>query len=138
MLDDSTNLARALDVIAARAGRIAGAVIWTDGRFTDAGWPAAADSLAAAGVEVVIVPMESPPSDARLAGLTVQRRGQTVQLGVTVAATGTEKRQLKLWRQDLKAGGVTSALMALDILSKWCITASNMVSCRHTLKDLRS
>ncbi len=100
LLDDSTNLARALDVIAARTGRIAGAVIWTDGRFTDAGWPAAADSLATAGVEVVIVPMESPPSDARLAGLTVQRRGQTVQLGVTVTATGTEKRQLKLWRQD--------------------------------------
>ena len=98
--DAATNAAPALRLIAARSpADLAAAIIVTDGRFTDsAAWPAAARAVAATGIKVLIVPMDRPVPDARIADLAARRRGRQVQLTVTAVANAPLRRRLILSR----------------------------------------
>jgi len=98
--EDRTNAAAALRLAAARRKEVGGVVIWTDGQFTDSAWRGAAASLAVGGGDVLIVPMESPPGDARIVELQANRRGPRVELRVTVSASGWQRRRLTIRRQD--------------------------------------
>ncbi len=94
-----TRAAVALRLATARADALAGVVIRTDGRFQDA-WPDAADALGRAGIDVLVVPMRSPPADARVGELSGRRRpdGQ-VHLRVTVASNARQRRTLTVRRR---------------------------------------
>ena len=114
---DETNASPALRLAAGRAPNAAGVVIETDGRFHDADWPAPAAALGRTGVDVIIVPMDSPPPDARIAELRARRAaGGRCELRVTVRAEAVQRRTVtvrrggpagaELWRRtlDLLAG----------------------------------
>jgi len=98
--EDATNLAPALRTAVGRAARAAGVVVWSDGRFTDRAWLAAAEAVGRAGLETFIVAMESPPPDARIAELTARRTGGKVALRVSAAANAGIRRRLTVWRAD--------------------------------------
>jgi Mg-chelatase subunit ChlD len=95
--DASATLAGgALRLAAARAGELSGVVIATDGQFQD-DWRPAAAALGRAGLAVAIVPMDSPPRDARLAGVSAAwtAPGQA-RVRVTVRANTSTSRTLVL------------------------------------------
>jgi hypothetical protein len=95
-----TNAAPALRLALSRAAQIAGAVIWTDGQFQDADGPTAAAALAAGRVNVFILPMDSPPADARIADFTARRRlDGGVDLRVTIISNAYLSRTLKVVRE---------------------------------------
>ena len=98
---DATNLSPALRLAAARSKDLAGVILRTDGQFTDeAQWPAAAAALGATGLEVLIVPMESPPPDARISEFSAARRpGGQVELRVTAASNAFQRRPILVYRQ---------------------------------------
>lgn len=94
-----TRLAAALNLASARANKLAGLVIRTDGRFTDADWPAAAGSLGAAGIDVLVIAMDSPPPDARVADFSARRTARRqVDLRVTVTANAHQRRTVRIFR----------------------------------------
>jgi len=101
---DRTAVGPALRMIASRArAGLPGAVLATDGRFTDERWPPAASAAAAAGAEVLIVPMNAPPPDARVAALSAGRAADGgVRVVATVAANAGVRRTLVVTRT---AGG---------------------------------
>lgn len=94
---DATHIAPALDLATAQARELAGVVILTDGQFTDA-WQAAARRLSETGLETLIVPLDTPPADARITHITAQRRasGET-DLAVSLAANATVTRTLDIY-----------------------------------------
>ena len=96
----ATRIGPVLRMIAARArAGLAAGVVCTDGRFTDADWPAAARAVAAAGAELLIVPMDSPPPDGRIASLRAVRRGRhDVEIAVSVSADASMARTLTVTR----------------------------------------
>jgi len=99
----ATNLAGPLRLAAAGIAdrRFAGVVIRTDGQFTDDDWQAAARSLHQAGGPVAIVPLDSPPRDARLVDFTASRAGDdTVALSVTTSANSPGRRTLTVRRDS--------------------------------------
>lgn len=101
-----TNAAPAMRLAGARAGQIAGVVIITDGQFHD-DWRAAAADLARAGKDVTIVPLDSPPPDARVARMTARRRAagpgaSAVDVEVTVASGAAQARALAVERRGTK------------------------------------
>ena len=94
-----TNLAPVLRLAAARAGELSGAIIRTDGQFTDSDWPAAAEALARTGLPVLVVPLAGPPRDAAVTQLTARRRPDgSVALRVHVSANATVTGTLIVWR----------------------------------------
>lgn len=94
-----TNLAPVLRLAAARAGELSGAIIRTDGQFTDSDWPAAAEALARTGLPVLIVPLAGPPRDAAVTRLTARRRPDgSVALRVHMSANAAGARTLVVWR----------------------------------------
>lgn len=115
----STRASAALAVAAAqvRQGQAGGVVIRTDGRFdaTDP-WPGAASALAAAGANILIVPMDSPPPDARVLSATAQTDAAgAVDLNISIASNAPQRRRLRVLR---RAGGSESILLdrQLDLL----------------------
>ncbi|OPX25044.1 MAG: hypothetical protein B1H04_00800 [Planctomycetales bacterium 4484_123] len=96
----STNAAPALRLIASRSSAdLAVAIIATDGRFTDPdAWPAAARAVAATELKLLIVPMDRPVPDARIAHLAARHRDGRVQLTVTAVANAPLRRRLVLRR----------------------------------------
>lgn len=95
-----TRAAAALRLATGRAHALAGVVIRTDGRFQDAAWPAAADALGRTDIDVLVVPMQSPPADARLAELSARRRPDgRADLRVTVASNARQRRTLTVRRE---------------------------------------
>lgn len=116
-----TDLAPALRLAAARAAEIAGVFIHTDGRFTDR-WYAAAEALAATGLPVAIVPMDSPPADARIAEFDATRRPDgSVRLRVTVRANALDRRTLTV-RRVRPAGAEPLVDRPLDLLGDQPVT----------------
>ncbi|MCK4602627.1 MAG: hypothetical protein KAU28_09185, partial [Phycisphaerae bacterium] len=98
----ATRLGSVLRLAAARAdtNKVAGVVIWTDGQFLDEDWSGAAEALGRGGGSVIIVPMDSPPADARISEFAAVRRGDgRVQLRLTVAANAMQRRTLRVWRE---------------------------------------
>jgi len=97
--DARTLLGPALRLAGARAGQIAGVVLATDGRFQDeAAWPAAA-ALARAGARVLIVPLEAPPPDARVADLAAELAPDgACRVRVSVASNAMRRRTLTVRR----------------------------------------
>ena len=95
-----TLLAPALRLAAAR--EVAGVVVRTDGQFQDAAdWPAAATALERLRRPALIVPMESPPADARVAGFSAYRLPDgRVELEIHVAANAAQQRVLSVFGQD--------------------------------------
>ena len=113
-----TNLSPVLRLAAARGADLAGVVIHTDGRFTDH-WPPAAEVLAQAHLPVAIVPMDSPPGDARIAEFDARRRPDgAVQLRVTVRSDALYRRRLRV-RRIHPSSGAAGALVdrTLDLLA---------------------
>jgi len=99
---DATNLAPALRLAWARLEQLAGVVIHTDGQFQDADWPAAAGALGGGRARVVVVPMDSPPADGRVADLAALRKPDgTVAIRVTVATNAHMDRTLVVTRRGL-------------------------------------
>jgi len=100
MDETQTNVAPALRLAAGRVEKAAGVVIRTDGRFSD-DWRPDGRRLGAAGLPVRIVPMRSPPGDARVAGLSAARgENGTVGLTLTIASTSMQKRDWSVMRSD--------------------------------------
>ncbi len=97
---DATRIGPALRLLASRSRRgLAAAVIVTDGRFTDSGWEGAAADVALGGAEVLIVPQDGPPPDARIAGLSARRQaGSKVEIAVTVFSNAPLRRTLTVSR----------------------------------------
>jgi len=97
--DTATDVAAALRLIGSRSpAAVAGAVIATDGRFTDPDWRNAARAAATKGVKVFIVPMSAPPPDARIVALSAHRRGPSADVAVTVEANAPLARRLTVRR----------------------------------------
>lgn len=96
----ATNIAPVLRMIASRCAEgIAGAVIVTDGRFTDTAWPGPAEAVAAAGPELLIVPLDAPPPDARIVDLTARRTAPgSVEVTVDLASNAPLRRTLTVRR----------------------------------------
>ncbi|MHC4563086.1 MAG: VWA domain-containing protein [Planctomycetota bacterium] len=97
----ATNLAPALRLAEARARakKLGGLVVITDGQFTDADWSAAAETMRRNGLSVLIVPMASPPADARASDLSARRGANgEVSLAVTVVASKAQTRTLTVAR----------------------------------------
>lgn len=96
------------------AGR--SAVLASDGRFTD-DWTSAARRTGAGGAELLIVPLDHPSSDARIADLTVRRGGgppdRQVQVAVTVVANAPLRRALTIARVGADAPLLTRELNLL-------------------------
>lgn len=118
-----TDLSPALRLAAARAGDLAGVVIHTDGRFTDH-WPPAAEALAQAHLPVDIVPMDSPPGDARIAEFDARRRPDgTVGLRVTVRSNALYRRMLVVRRSHPSSSPAGTLLdRTLDLLADQPLT----------------
>jgi hypothetical protein len=118
-----TDASPALRLAAARAGDLAGVVIHTDGRFTDH-WPPAAEALAQARLPVAIVPMDSPPGDARIADFDTRRRPDgTVGLRVTVRSDALYRRRLVVRRPHPSSGPAQTLLdRTLDLLADQPLT----------------
>lgn len=96
---ERTCVAPALRLAAARASGLAGVVIRTDGRFHDDDWPAAARALGRTGTKVFVIPVESPPADARISEFAARRGAdEAVRLRVTVASNSLQQRTLAVWR----------------------------------------
>ena len=98
--DGATRIGPALRMIASRArAGLAGAVVTTDGRFTDSNWAGAEAVVAGSGVDVVIVPLDAPGRDARIAAIQAVRRADAqVDLTVTVSANVSAGRTLTVRR----------------------------------------
>ena len=98
--ESATRVGAVLRMIGSRARTgLAAAVIVTDGRFTDADWPGAAAAVAGRGADVLIIPMDSPPPDARIASVTAVRRGRRrVEIAATVSAGAPMQRTLTITR----------------------------------------
>ena len=99
--DGATDLASALRLAEGRAaaGQLGGLIIQTDGRFTDVGWPSAAERLAGGGIRTLIIPLASPPADGRIADLSVRRgRDDRVTVSVTVSVSATQQRTVVIER----------------------------------------
>jgi len=98
--DNQTMLAPALRLASGKAKEIAGVLIRTDGRFMDEDWRPAAEALGRTGLNVFILPMSSPPGDARIADLSTSRQADgKVKLDVTVASTALQRRTLTVRRK---------------------------------------
>ena len=109
--DAATNLAPLLRLIESRAreGRLGGAILETDGRFTDRDWPRAAAALARYEVPLLIVPLADRPPDARLMDFAAGRRDDgAVDLRVDLIATAPQARMLTITR---RAAGDESVLL---------------------------
>jgi Mg-chelatase subunit ChlD len=94
----ATDIAPVLRLISARASSSAGAVIVTDGQFTDRDWPAQALAAGRSGAQVVIVPMNVPPRDSGIADFQARRRQADVELAVTVVANAEARPTLTVTR----------------------------------------
>ncbi|MCP4379717.1 MAG: ThuA domain-containing protein, partial [bacterium] len=82
-----SELAAALRLAVARSDELAGVIIPTDGRFTDAHWHPAAESLARSGLTVSVIPRDRPPRDVRIAEFVATRTaGRKVSLRASVIA----------------------------------------------------
>jgi len=98
----ATNVGVALKAAAAEAADASGVVIRTDGHFTDA-WQAAAEALGRTGVDVMVVPMDSPPFDVRVVDLVAKRgSGKQVTVTVSLATNMPGHWKLTVWRTGAK------------------------------------
>jgi len=112
---DATRIGPALRLLASRSRQgLAAAVIVTDGRFTDSGWEGAAGDVALGGAEVLIVPQDGPPPDARIASLSAWRQaGSKVEIAVTVSSNAPLRRTLTVSRSGRDEPLLVKALSLL-------------------------
>ena len=97
--DETTNVGAALRLALARHEGLAGLVIQTDGQFHDRDWQPVAEALGRTGLKVIVVPMATPPAEARLADLSARRAaGGQVALRVTVRPNAHLERTLTVRR----------------------------------------
>ena len=126
-----THAKAALGAAAAEARDVSGIVIHTDGQFTD-DWRAAAEALGEeaeqSGADVMIVPMESPPPEVRIVGVSA-RRGVGSEVGVTVSlvANMSKKRKLTVWRGGAKDDPLLSR--------EWSMVGAETVRLTDTLDE---
>ena len=98
---NGTRIATSLQLAASRAETLAGLVVLTDGQFQDSDWPALAQALGRLHLPVFIVPLDSPPADARLADLTAHRRSDgRVDLAATILSNAVQKRTVVVSCRD--------------------------------------
>jgi len=96
-----TNVSAALHLALARSAELGGVVLRSDGQFHDTDWRGVAAALGASGIDFFIVPMESPPADARVSDLTAALAPDgKCRLRVTVASNAAAARTLRVWRED--------------------------------------
>lgn len=103
-----TDIAPVLRMIASRRrDGMAAAVIVTDGHFTRSGWQGPAEAVAAArqhppdsgGADVLIVPLNAPPPDARIVDLAARRQSPgAVEVSVAVSSNAPVRRTLTVSR----------------------------------------
>ena len=96
---NQTRLGPALRLALARRDRLAGLILRTDGRFTDADWRSPAAALGRLGVPVTIVPLESPPADVRIGELAADRTPDgRVRLRLTLQSNALSRRTATIRR----------------------------------------
>ena len=95
---DATRAGPLLRLLADHADDLAGAILVTDGQFTDPDWLAAAQALGRRGLDLLIVPLADPPPDASVRALTARRAGDRVELRVALAANKPTQRELVVRR----------------------------------------
>jgi hypothetical protein len=108
---DATDVASALQLAAWRAGDVSAVILRTDGRFTSDP-QSAARALAASGVAVAVVPMDAAPADARVRLEARRTQGDDVELTVSVASSGRQRRTLLVGHRE----GAPLASRTLDLL----------------------
>ena len=95
-----SNLSNVLRIAAAQAPHLAGAVVVTDGQWPD-DWSPAAAALGRARLPLLIVPLDSPPPDARVSGLAARRQGDGgVRVKVSVQSNSPMRRRLTVSRRQ--------------------------------------
>jgi len=96
---EETRIGPVLRLARAQAGRAAGVVVATDGRFHDSEWAGQAEALGRIGLEVLVVPLDRPPRDARIAELRADRLPDgRCELRVTVSSNAVQRRRLEVAR----------------------------------------
>lgn len=108
-----TRLGDVLRLSAAEASTLAGAVLVTDGQWQD-DWLAAAQVLARTKLPLLIVPLESPPPDARITVLSVLRTdNRSIRIRITVESNAPMTRRLTVTRRGAPAALVEQELSLL-------------------------
>jgi len=103
---NQTRLAPALRLAMARRERLAGVILRTDGRFTDADWRAPAAALGRLRLPVTILAMESPPADVRVGELSARRTpAGGVQVRLTLQSNALSRREVTVRRTRPPAPG---------------------------------
>ncbi len=126
----STNLAPPLRLAAQRAcppgaGGIAGVVLLSDGQWQD-DWIAAAAAIGQAGVRLAIVPLDSPPADARIAAIACQRQpDKSVAIRVTAAANAAFVRRLTVRRDGLGKPLFAGSVELMPDAPYWVVLADS-------------
>lgn len=93
-----TRLAGVLQLAGAEADKLGGAILVTDGQWQD-DWSPAAAALASSPVPLLIVPLDSPPADARITGLQARRLADgKAEVRLAVEANSPLRRRLTLER----------------------------------------
>lgn len=88
---------------AVQAGKADGAILVTDGRFQD-DWQSAAREYAKTDAPLWIVPLDAPPTDARIAAFTAVRKGAskknlvTYDLAISVQSNISTRRTVQVFR----------------------------------------
>jgi VWA domain-containing protein len=96
--ETQTRLDEALRLAVSRSDRIAGVVIQTDGRFQD-DWASTARELGELGTDVLILPLESPCVDARVAGIdAVRLPAGEVRVRASLQANASRSRIVRIQR----------------------------------------
>ncbi len=95
-----TKLVSALQVALARGDGSSGVIIQTDGRFQDS-WRPYAKALGEQARDVFVLPMTSPPPDARISDLSARRTSETgVRLELTITSNAMQRRSVRVYRAD--------------------------------------
>lgn len=99
---DQTRIGPVLSILTADAGRLAGAVLVTDGQFADEEQiDQAAAALARTKLPVLIIPRRPAAPDARVVQMSAHMdKGGEVNLSVTVTATHATECRLRVFRND--------------------------------------
>jgi Mg-chelatase subunit ChlD len=122
----------ALRWAASLTDEIAGVILHTDGQFPGSRWASAGEALGQTRLPVWIVPMVSPPPDARLAGLDLSRLGpDQARAKVTVVSnfSGTGRLKVLAGQEEildrvveLPAGAPVSMTLTIPALADASLT----------------
>jgi hypothetical protein len=112
--DTQTNMGLALKLATDQVAQGAsGIVIQTDGQFNAGTWRDEAKELGQTGIPVVIVPMDSPPADARILSFAGHRDGDQARLRARLYATEDMNVMARAFRLRPTLEGIDEQMFSL-------------------------